>query len=413
MDLINETRLWSTINDLAAITVEDQPWTRRSFTAKYNEGREWLMKQMRDSGLEVEIDEGSNVIGRLIGTEPDLPSIVIGSHTDTVPNGGRFDGIAGVLAGLEIVRALKENNIPVKHTIEVVDFTAEEPSEYGLSTVGSRAWSGNLTEEMLSYTNSEGQSLSDAISYAGGNPNHIKNCKKEKGSIALYLELHIEQGPVLLRKNANLGVVTGIVGIQRYKIIVDGLPNHSGTTPMDMRNDALTAASEMTLALESVANGKFDQPVVGTVGVFNNFPNASNVVPGRVEFVVEIRSISEEVIDAVANEFLSKVNVIASKRDVKVETENVSRSGAIVISNEIKQLLMESCGSITDKVIELPSGAGHDANQMSLLAPVGMVFIPCKDGRSHCPEEWAEKEDLYLGAKALLNAVLAFSKQEQ
>ncbi|MFJ5623749.1 Zn-dependent hydrolase [Peribacillus loiseleuriae] len=410
MELINKDRLWKRINDLAAITIENQPWTRRSFTAKYNDGREWLMNQMREIGLEVKVDEGANVVGRMIGTEPNLPPIVIGSHTDTVPNGGRFDGIAGVLVGLEIVKSLIEHDIAIKHTIEIVDFTAEEPSEYGLSTVGSRAWSGNLTKEMLTYTNSDGQSLSAAISFAGGDPNNLVKCKKENGTIALYLELHIEQGPVLLRKDVNLGVVTGIVGIQRYKISVDGLPNHAGTTPMDMRNDALTAASEMTLALEKVANGEFEQPVVGTVGVFNNFPNASNVVPGRVEFAVEIRSISEEVIDKVANDFLAKVDSIASKRNVNVMTENVSRSGSIVIKDEIKQLLHKSCRAVTERVIELPSGAGHDANQMSLLAPVGMIFIPCKDGRSHCPEEWAEKEDLYLGAQAMLNAVLEFSK---
>ncbi|MGX2960057.1 M20 family metallo-hydrolase [Peribacillus sp. JNUCC 23] len=410
MELINKDRLWKTINDLAAITIENQPWTRRSFTAKYNEGREWLINEMREIGLEVKKDEGANVIGRLIGTEPNLPPIVIGSHTDTVPNGGRFDGIAGVLVGLEIVKSLVEHNIAIKHTIEIVDFTAEEPSEYGLSTVGSRAWSGNLTEEMLTYTNSDGQSLSAAISFAGGDPKTLFNCKKEKDTIALYLELHIEQGPVLLRNNASLGVVTGIVGIQRYKISVDGLPNHAGTTPMDMRNDALTAAAEMTLALEKVANEEFEQPVVGTVGVFNNFPNASNVVPGKVEFAVEIRSISEEVIDKVANDFLENVDSIRRARNVNVQIENISRSSSIVINDEIKQLLHNSCRKVTDSVIELPSGAGHDANQMSLLAPVGMIFIPCKDGRSHCPEEWAEKEDLYLGAKAMLNAVLEFSK---
>lgn len=410
MELINKERLWDTVHALAAITIEGKPWTRRSFTAKYNQGREWLMNQMREIGLEVEMDAASNVIGRLIGTDPSLPSIVIGSHTDTVPDGGRFDGIAGVLAGLEIARSLKEQSIQLKHTIEIVDFTAEEPSEYGLSTVGSRAWSGNLSEEMLSYTNSDGQTLAEAISFAGGNPNEIEKCKKVKDKIALYLELHIEQGPVLLNKNANLGVVTGIVGIQRYKIFVDGLPNHAGTTPMDMRNDALTAASEMTLALERIAGGKYEHPVVGTVGVFNNFPNASNVVPGKVEYQVEIRSISEEVIDRVASQFLAEADAIAERRKVGLKIENVSRSKAIIVNDEIKQLLTNACRSITDHVIELPSGAGHDANQMSLLAPVGMIFIPCKDGRSHCPEEWAEKEDLYLGTKAMLNAVLEFAK---
>ncbi|GHI01076.1 Zn-dependent hydrolase [Neobacillus kokaensis] len=410
MEIINKERLWGSVHELASITIEQQPWTRRSFTAKYNEGRKWIMVQMREIGLEVEMDAASNVIGRLIGTDPSLPPIVIGSHTDTVPDGGRFDGIAGVLVGLEIVRALKEHNIQIKHTIEIVDFTAEEPSEYGLSTVGSRAWSGNLTRDMLAYTNANGQTLAEAIAFAGGNPDQIEMCKREKDSIALYLELHIEQGPVLLNKKANLGVVTGIVGIQRYKVIVEGLPNHAGTTPMDMRNDALTAAAEMALALEKIAGGTYEQPVVGTVGVFNNFPNASNVVPGNVEFQVEIRSISEDVIDRVANEFLAKADAISSRRNVGLEIEKVSRSRAIVIKDEVKQLLQHACKSVTDHVIELPSGAGHDANQVSLLAPAGMVFIPCKDGRSHCPEEWAEQEDLYLGAKALLNAVLEFSK---
>lgn len=235
-------------------------------------------------------------------------------------------------------------------------------------------------------------------------------CKKEKDAIALYLELHIEQGPVLLSENVNLGVVTGIVGIQRYRISLDGLPNHAGTTTVDLRNDALTAASEMVLALEKEANANFDCPVVGTVGVFNNFPNASNVVLGKVEFAVEIRSISEEVIDFVGAKFLGKVKLIAEKRNVKTTSEDVSLSKPIIIRDEVRNLLNKSCRSVTNKVIELPSRAGHDANQMSLLAPTGMIFIPCKDGRSHCPEEWAEKEDLYLGTKAIVNAVLEFSK---
>ncbi|WP_153722460.1 M20 family metallo-hydrolase [Sporosarcina cascadiensis] len=406
---INEERLWKSVNDLAAITVEGQPWTRRSFTEKYNQGREWLIKQMKESGLSVRMDEASNVIGRREGTDSSLPPIVIGSHTDTVPDGGRFDGIAGVLAGLEIARTLHEQNIQLKYPIEIVDFTAEEPSEYGLSTVGSRAWSANLSEEMLSYTDSNGQTLREAIAFAGGNPDQIQNCRREKGSISLYLEMHIEQGPVLLHQNAKLGVVSGIVGIQRYKVTVDGLPNHAGTTPMNLRNDALTAAAEMALALETEANQTFEQPVVATVGVFNNFPNASNVIPGKVEFYLEIRSISENVIDLVAEGFLKKVDEITKKRDVQNSVENISRSGSIVVSDEVKKLLHEACNNAADSVIELPSGAGHDTNQMSLLAPVGMIFIPCKDGRSHCPEEWAEKDDVALGTQALLNAIIEFS----
>ncbi|MDY0393522.1 hydantoinase/carbamoylase family amidase [Virgibacillus halophilus] len=301
--MINGERLWRNIHELAAISEEDKPWTRRSFTAKYNEGRKWLVKQMEEIGLEVQIDEAANVTGKRSGTNPELPPIVIGSHTDTVPDGGRFDGIAGVLAGLEVLRTLKEQDIQLPYTILLTDFTAEEPSEYGLSTVGSRAWAGNLTSDMLQYKNAEDKSLSEAIAFAGGDPENIAMCRKAKQAVALYLELHIEQGPVLLHHHAQLGVVTGIVGIQRYKITVDGQPNHAGTTPMNMRMDALTAASEIVLALEKEAKKKYDNQVVGTIGTINNYPNASNVVPGKVEMAVEIRSVSDPVIDQLGSNF--------------------------------------------------------------------------------------------------------------
>ncbi|MCC3359160.1 Zn-dependent hydrolase [Bacillus sp. REN16] len=410
MNIINADRLWQDVMELATYTESGQPWTRRSFSKLYNEGRDWLIRKMEAAGLEIEVDAAANIIGRRAGQNPSLPPIVIGSHTDTVQDGGRFDGISGVLVGLEVLRTLNEKGIILEYPIELVDFTAEEPSEYGLSTVGSRAWSGNLTEDMLSYTNKAGETLAEAIRRSGGNPKEIHTIQRKADTIALYLELHIEQGPVLLKKQSSLGVVSGIVGIQRYHVTVEGLPNHAGTTPMNMRNDALNGACEMSLQLERIANETYDAPVVGTVGEFNNFPNGSNVVPGRVTFSVEVRSISSNVIDKVCEHFITQANAISNRRGLKVTIESISRSTPIVVQDQIKLMLRESCEKVTNPVIELPSGAGHDANQISLIGPVGMLFIPCRDGRSHCPEEWAEKEDLALGATAILNMVQSFSK---
>lgn len=410
MCTVNSDRLWQDVMTLANYTEPNRPWTRRSFTKRYNEGRDWLKSRMEEASLEVEVDAAANIIGKRKGLNHKLPPIVIGSHTDTVPDGGRFDGIVGVLAGLEALRALDEQRIKLDRTVELVDFTAEEPSVYGLSTVGSRAWSGNLTDEMLTYTNANGETLSSAIQYAGGDPDKIKAVKRESGSICLYLELHIEQGPVLLEKKSSLGIVSGIVGIRRYRVCVEGSSNHAGTTPMHLRKDALNGACAMSLSLEKLANNNYSKPVVATVGEFTNFPNASNVIPGRIEFTVEIRSISTKVLNEVSEQFLKQVNQIGKARDLKVETEEVSFSNPISIKDNIKSLLFKACEQITSPIIELPSGAGHDANQMSFIGPVGMLFIPCKGGRSHCPEEWAKQKDLAIGATAILNVIKSFSK---
>lgn len=411
MERINSERLWNDIMTLAEFTEPDKPWTRRSFTNYYNSGRDWLINKMIEANLEVEIDSAANIIGRKEGKNKNLPPIVIGSHIDTVPAGGRFDGISGVLAGLEVIRTLNEEQIILNHTIELVDFTAEEPSAYGLSTVGSRAWSGNLTKKMLDYTNSLGESLASAIQFAGGNPKNIMKQALIK-PISLYLELHIEQGPILYEKETSLGVVSGIAGIKRYKIIVEGNPDHAGTTPMHMRKDAINGACEMSLELEKLTKQDYCESVVGTIGEFNVFPNASNVIPGKVEFSVDIRSISDEVIEEVCNLFLRKVKEIGKDRKLDINYIFISKINPVIINDDIKSLLKRSCESLEPNVFELPSGAGHDASQISKICPVGMIFIPCEEGRSHCPDEWIEEEDLAKGTTALLNAVQIFSKSK-
>lgn len=413
MSQINPERLWKDVMKLSEFTEPGLPWTRRSFTNKYNEGREWLKKRMLEAGLELEVDAAANVIGKRFGTNPELPPIVIGSHTDTVPNGGRFDGIAGVLVGLEVLRTLDENGVLLEHAIELVDFTSEEPSVYGLSTIGSRAWSGNLTEKMLGYTNDVGETLATAIHYAGGNPELIETVKRNPGEVALYLELHIEQGPVLLEQKSKLGVVSGIVGINRFQVNVSGVSNHAGTTPMHLRSDALTGACEMILGIEKITSKLYSTPLVGTVGELNNFPNASNVIPGEVEFIFEIRSLSKDLLNEISESIITEIKVIAANRKLAIKIEPISNTESIIMNKSVKSLLFNACKDVTPAVIELPSGAGHDANQLALICPVGMLFIPCKDGRSHCPEEWSEESDLAMGANAILRAIQDFSNQSK
>ena len=391
------------------INTEVEGYTRRPFTKYYAQSREWLAEEMQKYGLEVRIDAASNLIGKLVGGNPSLPPLMIGSHTDTVTGGGRFDGIIGVLAGIEIARQLKEANRTLQHTLLIVDFTAEEPSEFGISTIGSRGMVNNLPDEMLNRKDPNDLVLYEAIKLAGGRPEDIPEESLKKGDILMYLELHIEQGPVLERTNNDLGVVTGIVGIQRYQIEVNGQSNHAGTTPMNMRFDALTAASELVLAIEAIANQSYEEQVVGTVGRLFNEPNGSNVVPGRVIFDVELRSLSKNAVDKMAEQIKVAIKTIENKRGISIAIDKLSQSDSILIEEKIIQGIEEGCNKVGE-TIRLPSGAGHDANQIARIAPIGMIFVPSKDGKSHCPEEWTEYDQVAKGVHALGNVLLHFDE---
>lgn len=383
--------------------------TRRSFTEEYKEARVWLRGKMEEAGLETSVDAAANIIGRLPGSDNSLKPIMIGSHTDTVENGGMYDGTIGVLGGIEVVRVLKEKGITLRHPLEIVDFTSEEPSEFGLSTIGSKGMIGELTEEMLKRKDSLGRVLSDAIDDLGGNCKSIKKLARKKDAAALYLELHNELGPVLDNKKCQLGVVTGIVGIHRYKVTVEGEANHAGTTPMNMRYDALTFTSEIILKLQHLCMEKNCDDVVGTVGKLNVEPNASNVIPGRCEFEFEVRALKNEVIDEIVAKFIKEAKELAKEKKIKIKFDNISKSSSVIINEDIKRILKDSCDEIA-KSMYLPSGAGHDANHINEIAPVGMIFVPSKDGKSHCPEEYTSYEEIEIGAEALIKALLSFDK---
>jgi beta-ureidopropionase / N-carbamoyl-L-amino-acid hydrolase len=409
----NVERIQSDIEKLATFINPEKPgWTRRPFTAWYSQGREWIKNQMLSIEMEVEIDAASNLIGRITGTNPELPPIMIGSHTDTVTGGGRFDGIIGVIGGLEIARMLKETGIILNHSLEIVDFTAEEPSEFGISTIGSRGMVDNLSDEMLERRDPSGLALKEGIRMMGGHPEEISSLSRGFGDVALYLEMHIEQGPVLEQSKNKLGVVTGIVGIHRYRVLVEGKPNHAGTTPMDMRFDAFTGAAQLALELEALCKKKYKDPVVGTVGKLNVEPNASNVIPGKVIFDLEVRSLDTSILEQIIKDLKEKSISIAASRGLTVNFDCLSKSEPILVSSHIQSVLDVACNE-TASTLFMPSGAGHDANQLAKITQIGMIFVPSKDGRSHCPEEWTSYEDVALGVEAIARALLVFDQMDK
>jgi len=404
---IDQARVWDDLMALAAITDPDRPYTRRSFSPRFLEGREWLRRRFEAAGLKVRMDAGANLIGRMDGTGQDARVIVLGSHSDTVPSGGRFDGPAGIIAGLEVVRALQAAGYRPRHAIEIVDFLAEEPSEYGVSCVGSRAMAGALDDKLLAFTGPGGEQLADAVQRVGGDPNKLADARR--CDIAGFLELHIEQGAVLQNRNIDLGLVTGIVGITRLEVVFDGSADHAGTTPMDSRRDAALAAAQLTLFVAERARqfarrgqGHF----VATTGVLDIRPNATNVVPGQARMVFDIRA--EDA--ALIGEFTAALD--AESRSI-AERMNVERSRYAVLSSTphtpcdagLRDLLARGASALGYSTMPLASGAGHDTAFVARIAPAAMLFVPCRDGKSHAPEEWAEPAALAAGAATLYEAV--------
>jgi N-carbamoyl-L-amino-acid hydrolase len=404
---IDQDRLWNDHMALAAITDPGKPWTRRSFSPRFLEGRAWLRERFLAAGMTVRLDAGANLIARLDGSVTDAPIIMLGSHSDTVPSGGRFDGISGILTALEAVRALQATNYALRHPIEIVDFLAEEPSEYGLSCVGSRAMVGELDAKMLTYTNTKGETLAEAIIRVGGDPAAIPYMKKPV--IAGYLELHIEQGVVLESNQLDLGLVIGIAGITRVEIVLKGAADHAGSTLMRYRRDASLPAAELLLLVGREARGfaaRNQGHFVATVGVLEISPNTANVVPGAARMIIDIRV--EQA--ALAKEFVA---LLDRARGAFAARANVDRERFALLSQNaparcdahLRDLLGRSAANLGYSTKTLASGAGHDAAFLSHIGPSAMLFIPSKDGKSHCPEERSEPAQLAVGAATLFETI--------
>ncbi len=380
---------------------EEEGFTRISFSDQNLKAVEHMTVLMEtEADLSVYIDAAGNLIGRREGRRPDAPSIMIGSHLDTVRAGGRFDGIAGVVAGLEVARILKEMDVTLGHPLEIVVFMAEEPSPFGLSTVGSRAMTGKLSPQIInSLKDDQGRTLPQAIRQMGGDPSNLQQANRSPTDILAFLELHIEQGPALEERNIPIGIVTGIVEIARGDVKVVGRNDHAGTTPMEIRHDALAAASEIVLALETTC--KASAGIVGTIGKMDVLPNALNVIPGLVNIGMELRCLDEEIIKKAIKKFKLDLENIQHSRGIEIVCDTWTSSQKVIFDKSLVALASATCDKLEIPYLLLPSGAGHDAGHLARITQAGMIFVPSKGGRSHCPEEWTDFDHICCGAEVL------------
>ena len=412
---LNKKRIQQRLDKLSKFTLPKRPWTRRAFTEQYAQARDWLRKEMKLAGLATRLDAGANLIGSSKGSDPKLGILATGSHIDTVMDGGRYDGILGVVASLEAAQVILESGIKPHHTLEVIDFLSEEPSDYGISCIGSRAMSGNLSKEHLKFTNPSGESLSQAIQRVGGKPKKLGAALRSKKELAAFLELHIEQGKILETANKQIGVVNNIVGIRRYEIVITGRADHSGTTPMNARQDALVGAAKIIEKVNSHAKTIWlsNNHLVATVGKISVLPNASNAVPGEVRFSLEIRSDNQKQLDNFLNTIIQWAKDKICKQDqLRIQYRPLSIVKPIFFTKSIINQVAHAATSLGLSWMNIKSGAGHDAGYMANLCPSAMIFVPCYDGRSHCPEENITIKDAMNGANVLTQSLLLLDRNK-
>ena len=386
--------------------------TRLAFTEPDRQAAAYIKKRMKELGLTIHEDAFGNVVARREGVFKDEAPVMFGSHIDSVPTGGNFDGTAGVLAAIEAVEMMNEEGFRNECPIELVLFMCEESSRFGAATLGSRAMCGLLNvDDAKRLKDKQGITLYDALKNAGLNPDDLKSALY-KGVPKAFFEMHIEQGKVLEAANKPIGIVTGIAAPTRMKIAFEGLADHSGATPMGMRKDALCAASEAILELERLASAETKIPVVGTVGVINIKPGAINVIPGTAEIMVDIRSISKDIKTAVTKKFTDFIKSLSEKRGIKTEITLLSDEKPVTLSDKAVKHLENICSDAGISYITMPSGAGHDAMHWAERTQTGMIFIPCKNGVSHNKDEYADINHIAIGADILCKAVKDVSAKD-
>ncbi|HHY13372.1 MAG TPA: M20 family metallo-hydrolase [Thermoanaerobacterales bacterium] len=380
--------------------------TRLPFTPEDKKAKEYIKRVMKEIGLKVMEDGVGTIFGKYKGLVHDASAILIGSHYDTVKNGGAFDGVAGIAAALEVIRVLNRENIKTKHPIEIVAMNDEEGVRFEGGMLSSRAIVGDILEEELDTSKDEnGISIREAMKDFGIEPN-LATAKREKNSIKAFLELHIEQGPILESKGKDIGIVENIVGLDIYKVIINGKPGHAGTTPMNMRADALLAASKAILKLNSIIK-ESDSDLVGTVGELIVLPGTANVIPGIVEFTIDIRSCKKKRIKEIMVKFEEILKEIEYDVGVKSSISKVFSLSPVKLSKEIIGLIEKEVSLLGYENLFMISGAGHDAMVMAEHVPTGMIFVPSKDGISHTPDEWTDYEQIRKGVEVLVNTIIS------
>ncbi len=399
-------RIWDHAEALGQLSEMEGGLTRVYLSKEQKAANELVMGWMRAAGMTARLDAAGNAVGRYEGERPGLPCLILGSHLDTVRDAGKYDGMLGVIAGIECVRTLHERGRRLPFAIEVIGFADEEGTRFNATLLGSRAVAGTFKPEVLANLDKDGVSMREAMQHFGLDPARIGEAAHRREDVLAYAELHIEQGPVLEAEGLPVGVVTAINGATRFAIEVDGLAGHAGTVPMTLRQDALAAAAACVLAIERRCGSEPD--LVGTVGKLECLPGAVNVIPGKVKFTIDIRSPRDGERLAAVKDVVAEMEAIAKRRGVTIKVTKTHEGGVAGCAPWLQQQVGEAIAAEGLPVRKLPSGAGHDGMAMIDLADIGMPFVRCEKGISHNPAEAITLADVETSARVFLRFIENF-----
>jgi allantoate deiminase len=399
-------RIMARCDELARLSEQPDGLTRVYLSPEQRAANELVLGWMREAGMQARLDPAGNVVGRYEGERPGLSCLMLGSHLDTVRDAGKYDGMLGVITAIECVHSLNSTNKRLPFAIEVIGFGDEEGVRFGTTLLGSRALAGSFDLEVLKFKDAKGIAMGDAMRAFGLDPGRIGEAKKQGKHVLAYMELHIEQGPVLEAEGLPVGVVTAINGFSRLRATLAGEAGHAGTVPMKLRRDTLAAAAECVLAVERIALGHAE--LVGTVGRIEALPGAINVIPGETRFTVDVRAPQDELRTAAVEAIVSELESIASRRKLQLNIERLQDQGVAACAPWLMEQLERAVAAEGIQVRRLPSGAGHDGMAMQAIADIGMLFVRCKRGISHNPAEAISEADAAAGARVLARFIREF-----
>lgn len=398
---VNGERLNARLTELARFGRTPEGGTHRlAYTDEDLEARRYVMGFMREAKLDVSVDAAGNITGRRAGSDAALKPLMTGSHIDSVPAGGSYDGQVGSMGAIEVAQTLAEKNVSLRHPLEVVIFQNEEGG-----TVGSAAMARGLTEKDLAVVSNSGKTIREGIKLVGGDPDRLASALRKKGDLAGYVELHIEQGGILHQEKIDIGVVEGIVGVFWWEVTIEGFANHAGTTPMNQRRDALLAAAKYIDAVNRIVTS-IPGRQVGTVGKLQAFPGAFNIIPGKVTTSLGLRDLDAAKVQMMFEKIQAEVRRIEAATGTKFDFKQVNVSQPAPTDARLRRAIEDAAKQLTLTTKPLPSGAGHDAQEIAHLCPVGMIFVPSRDGISHSPREFSEPAHITNGANVLLHTLL-------
>lgn len=410
---IDVDRLWARLMELGEIGGQASGGvTRFSFTAEERKAKDLTAKYMQEAGLTVREDAAGNLIGRREGLNPAAPVVMTGSHIDTVPHGGKFDGALGVLAAIEALQRMEEHKQRTVHPIEIIAFTDEEGARFGFGMIGSRAVAGTLRQDDLEHQDEHGVTIAEAMREAGLYPERVGEAAKQPEAVKAYVELHIEQGKVLETHSKPIGIVTGIAGPLWLQFTLIGQAGHAGAVPMNGRQDPMQAAAQILNFIYQEA--KKDGHAVATVGKMRVRPGGVNVIPEQVQFTLDLRDIDESDRDGLENQIRDYTSQVCSSAGIKVQIDLLQRVAPTPCSPDIQQLIAAAADRAgASETPSLISGAGHDGMQFAARWPVGMIFVRSRQGISHSPEEWSSPEDCGIGAEVLYDTLLQLALPQE